>query len=182
MEPLTAQSDLLSPTTGSGGVTRGERQHAMPNRLSRCSGWRVDAATVLEAGNPSVHRSPPRGDEVDEQGQVVDARVALGEDVLFEPLQPARHVVEETADLGELTADREHLAAETFADCCLDPFGEASLELARRRGKRFDLGSGALEHSFEADEIASFAGLGDALGRSLECQFIHGGKATLAVG
>ena len=154
----------------------------MLSRFSRCSGRRIDGASILETGNPRVDGSPPRRDEIDEQGKVVDARVALGEDVLFEPLQAARHVVEETADLGELTADRKHLTTESFTDGCPNSFGQAGLELARRCGQRFDLGSRALEHRFEADEIASFAGLGDALGRALECQFIHGGKATLAVG
>lgn len=154
----------------------------MLNRFSSCSRRRIDGASILETGNPRVDRSPPRRDEVDEQGKVVDARVALGKDVFLEPLQPTCHVVEEAADLGELTADRKHLATESFTDSCLDPFGQAGLELARRCGQRFDLGSRALEHRFEADEIASFAGLGDALGRALKCQFIHGGKATLAIG
>jgi hypothetical protein len=182
MESLTVWSDPASATSISGGVACGERQHAMLSRFSRCSGRRIDGASILETGNSRVDGSPPRRDEVDEQGKIVDSRVPLGEDVLLEPLQPARDVVEEAADLGELTADRQHLATESFTDRCLNPFGQAGLKLARRCGQRFDLGSRTLEHRFEADEIASFAGLGDALGRALECQFIHGGKATLAVG
>ena len=180
MEVLTGPSGRQN--SGSGSVAGGERQHAMLNRFSGYSGRHSPGAVFFEAGNPCIDGSPSRRDEIDEQGKVVDARVPLGEDVLFEPLQPARHVVEEATDLGELTADREHFATETFADCRLNPFGQAGLELARRCGERFDLGSRALEHRFEADQIASFTGLGDALGRPLECQFIHGGKATLAVG
>ena len=108
--------------------------------------------------------------------------MTFGEDVLLETFESASDVVEQSADLGELTADRQHFATEPFANGSLDPFRQADFKLARSSGERLDLRSRALEHRLEADQIAPLAGLGDAFCRPLECQFIHAGKATLAVG
>ena len=75
---------------------------------------RVDRATdrgaldLLQAG---VDALPAGRDEVDEEREVVDTRVALGEQVALEPLEPADRLVQQAADLGDVTRDRQHLGA-----------------------------------------------------------------------
>ena len=44
----------------------------------------------LELLEPGVDAAPARRHEIDEQSQIVDAGVALGEHLLLEPLEPAR--------------------------------------------------------------------------------------------
>ena len=62
---------------------------------------------MLDALEPVADALPARRDEVDEKSEIVDAGVALGEDVAFEPLEPADHLVEQAADLGQAAPDRE---------------------------------------------------------------------------
>ena len=172
---LARQADNAKPdalTARSGGGAGGERHDAVLRRVRR-RGVRIRRVSPFEPGESGVDGPPARRDEIDEHRKVVDARVTLGEHVFLEPFEATRHIVEQAADLGELTPDGEHLAAEPVADSRLDPLGQADLELARRRGERLDLRSRALEHRFETDQIAAFSGLGDALCRPLECQFVH---------
>ena len=68
---------------------------------------RVDRAAdggALDLLEPGVDALPARRDEVDEQREVVDARVPLGEQVALEPLEPADRLVQQAADLGEVRA------------------------------------------------------------------------------
>ena len=53
----------------------------------------------LEPREPRVDPPPPRADEVDEEREIVDARVALGEQLALEPFQAPDRLVQETADL-----------------------------------------------------------------------------------
>ena len=66
---------------------------------------------LLEPREPLVDALPAGGEEVDEQPEVVDARMSLGEHVAFEPLEPAERLVQQPAHLGELPADRAGLGA-----------------------------------------------------------------------
>ena len=66
---------------------------------------------VLDALEPVADALPAGRDEVDEQAEVVDARMPLGEDVALEPLEPANRLVQQAADLGQIAGDREHLGA-----------------------------------------------------------------------
>jgi hypothetical protein len=67
---------------------------------------------------PSRASTPfhPGRDEVDEQREVVDAGVALGEQVALERRKPAEQLVHQTADLGEVAADRLRFAANRVGD------------------------------------------------------------------
>jgi S-adenosylmethionine:tRNA ribosyltransferase-isomerase len=169
--------DRFRPVRGGlGGVAGGERNHALLAGLRWSRRTRGAGVGALEARKPCVDGVPAGRDEIDEQSEVVDARVALGEDVLLEPLEPARNVVEQPADLGQLAAYGEHLAPKPVGDRRIDAVGQADLEVARRRGEGFDLCAGAFEHRLEANEIASFACSGDPLGHSLENEFVHGGQ------
>ena len=121
--------------------------------------------------------------EVDKQCQIVDAGVPLGEDVAFEPLEPADHLVQQAADLGKAAPDREHLGAQAFVDRSADLLGQGAFELCRGRGERLDLDARALERSLELGRRdPSRCGFGDPRLGSFECLLVHGQEATLAVG
>ena len=81
---------------------------------------------LLELRQPLLDAPPARGDEVDEQGEVVDARVPLGEDVSLDPLEPADDLVRQAAYLGEMTGARP----EVLAKPVLDRLGQARFERA----------------------------------------------------
>ena len=70
----------------------------------------------LQAREPRVDAFPPRRDEVDEQGKIVDARITLGEEIALDAFQAPDDLVHEPADLGEIASDRLCLAADRFAD------------------------------------------------------------------
>ena len=99
----------------------------------------------LDAGEPLVDSAPAGGDEVDEQGEVVDACVALGQEVAFDALEPADQLIHQAAHLGEVAGDRKHLRAEPVLDGIADACGQRRLELRRSGGKRLDLIARALE-------------------------------------
>ena len=50
--------------------------------------------------------------------------MALGEQLLLEPLEPPVRLVEEPAELGERASDRDDLAAEPFLHGRADPVGQ----------------------------------------------------------
>ena len=93
----------------------------------------------LHPSEPLVDAVPARRDEVDEQGQVIDASVPLGEEVVLEPLQAADRLSGETTYLCQLTADRSSLGADALANGVLDPAREGRLELRGELGERLDL-------------------------------------------
>ena len=66
---------------------------------------------VLDTLEPVADALPAGRDEVDEQAEVVDARMPLGEDVALEPLEPANRLVQQAADLGQIAGDRKHFGA-----------------------------------------------------------------------
>ena len=68
-----------------------------------------------------MRRSPPAGaDEVDEQREIVDARMALGEKLTLDPLETPDGLVEQASHLGDMAGDGEHLGAQPVADCDAD--------------------------------------------------------------
>ena len=81
----------------------------------------------------------PGRDEVDEQREVVDARVTLGEQVALEPLEPPNRLVQQAADLGDVTRHRKHLGAEAVVHGGADLLGQDALELGGGLGERLDL-------------------------------------------
>ena len=77
---------------------------------------RAASSGALDPVEALVHRAPLAGDQVDEEREVVDARVPLGEQVGLEPLEPADHLVREALDLGEPARDRRRLLAQAVAE------------------------------------------------------------------
>ena len=121
--------------------------------------------------------------EVDEERQVVEARVPLGDQLLLEPLEPPDRVVEQPLDLAEVPRHGKHLAAQALLHRLADPLRQRRLERERRGAERLDLLARAPERRLEPPFLVpALACLRDALLRPFQCLFIHGRKATLAVG
>jgi hypothetical protein len=91
----------------------------------------------LDSGEPIVHRLPAGCDQVDEQREVVDACVALGLDVAFDPLQSPDHLVHQAAHLGEMPRARAELVAQADSDGLLDLDRQRRLERVGGRGEPF---------------------------------------------
>jgi S-adenosylmethionine:tRNA ribosyltransferase-isomerase len=102
---------------------------------------RCDAALFLEglfdAGEPLVDSAPAGGDEIDEQGEIVDAGVPLGEEIAFDALEAPDQLVHQPPHLGEMPGDGKYLGPEPVLHCVADAGGQAGLEL--RRGRRQSL-------------------------------------------
>ena len=71
----------------------------------------VDGAGALEAREPGIDAAPAGADEVDEQREIVDASMTLGEEVALESLEPADRLVQQAANLGDVAGHGEHLGA-----------------------------------------------------------------------
>ena len=132
------------------------------------------AGSRLELLESCVDAAPADRHEVHEEGKIVDARMALGEHLLLQPLQAPHGVVEQPADLGEVTRHDCDLPPQTLLYGRGDAVGEPGLELAGRGRQRFDLGAGALQRSVQAARVAPLAGLFDVPFRSFERVFVHG--------
>ena len=130
-----------------------------------------------------VDALPAGRDQIDEQGEIVEPCVALGNQVLLESLEATDRVVEETLDLAEIPRDRKHLAAEAFLDRLTHAVRQCALERLGGGAERLDLLARAAQSRLEPTLfVPTLAGRCDALLRSFQCLFIHAPKATLAVG
>jgi hypothetical protein len=135
----------------------------------------VGAERSLEAGQPFVDALPARDDQVDEQGEVVHACVAFGEQVCVKPLEPSDGVRGQAAHFREMSRDRQNLFAETGLNGLADAVREGRLEVCRRLGQGLDLVAGPLERGLDNRRLGSpFGGLPQTLVRPLDCEWIHG--------
>ena len=134
----------------------------------------LDGRCGLESSQPRVHAAPAGADEIDEQGEVVHARVTLREEISLESLQPADRLVEKAADLCDVSRDGEHLGAETVSDRDSDVGRNRGLELRRGRCERLDLLTRPLECGFElCGRRTSRRCVGDPLLCSLQRVGVH---------
>ena len=141
------------------------------------------ARCALEAREPRVDAAPAGADEVDEKREVVDARVALGEEIALDPLESADRLVQQAADLGDVARDGKDLRSHAVAHRCTDVLGKRRLELRGGGRQRLDLAARALERGLDRRWLGPAGrGVRDALLRPLECLGIHGREATLLAG
>ena len=89
----------------------------------------------LDPSQSRVDALPAGGDEVDEQRQVVDAGVSLGEEVALERGEPAQHLVHESPHLGQVAGHGLGLAAHGVFDATR----QRIVQLCSRRGQILDL-------------------------------------------
>ena len=129
---------------------------------------------LLDAGEPLVDAAPAGRDEVDEEREVIDAGVPLGEQVALQPLEPADHLVHQAAYLGEVTGDGEHLLAQAVLHRVADADGEGGLELGGSGRECLDLLACALQRRVHRGWLgAALGGAGDPLHRALHGCLVH---------
>jgi hypothetical protein len=137
----------------------------------------------LEAAEALVDAAPTGGDEVDEQREVVDPRVPLGEQVALDALEPPDELVREAAELCEVARHRLDLVAEPVLERLLNARRQAGLKLRSSFRKRGKLVARPLER--RADGVAVGVTGGRTLDpplRALDRPDVHGRDVTVAVG
>jgi S-adenosylmethionine:tRNA ribosyltransferase-isomerase len=129
---------------------------------------------ALEPLQASVDSLPAGADEVDEQREIVDAGMALDEDVALQPLEPPDGLVQQATDLGDVPRDRENLRTQPVANRHAYVLGDRRLELGGSGGQVFDLSAGALERGFDLRRLgAARCRVGDSLFGPLERKGVH---------
>jgi S-adenosylmethionine:tRNA ribosyltransferase-isomerase len=140
----------------------------------------VFGLAALQALEPSVDGAPAGAHEIDQKREIVDARVALGEELALESLEATDGLVEQAADLGDLPADGEDLGAKPVPDRGPDLVRDGRLELRRGDGERLDLGPGALECRLEERRLGASRGrIRDPLLGAFESDVVHDLTTTL---
>ena len=129
---------------------------------------------ALESLQTGIDPFPAGAHEVDEECEIVDACVALGQQVALEALEASDCLVEEASDLGDVSRNRQDLRAQAVTNSDADLDRDRRFELGSGGRKLFDLGPGALEGSFDVRGLgATRGGICDSLLGSLECEGIH---------
>ena len=129
----------------------------------------------LEPLESRIDASPAGAHEIDEQREVVDASMTLGEQLAFESLEPPDRLVQEPANLGDVARHREDLGAQAVTNCHAHVGRDRRLELGCGGGERFDLVARSLERGFDRSTLGtSGGGVRDSLLRALECEGVHG--------
>ena len=105
-----------------------------------------------------VDAPPTRADKIDEQREVVDAGVTLGNEIPFEPLEASDGLVEQAPDLGDVTGDGEDLCAQSVAHRDCDLSRNRRFELGCGRREILDLLSRSLESGFEKSWLRTTGG------------------------
>lgn len=130
---------------------------------------------ALQALEPRVDTAPAGADEVDEERQVVDARVPLCEQVALQAFEPADRLVQEPSNLRHVAADGEDLGAQAFANRGADLGRDRRLELRGRNCEGLDLLARALQDGLEIRLCGTTRrSVRDAPLGTLQCKGVHG--------
>ena len=100
---------------------------------------RPASSALLDSREALRRRRASRSDEVDEQREVVDAGVPLGEQVALDALEPADQLVHQAADLGEVAADRGTCSRSPSCSASPTRAGSVDSSSAAVCGERLDL-------------------------------------------
>ena len=131
----------------------------------------------MSCGELPLDAAPAGADQVDEECEIVDARVPLREEVALDAFEPADDLVHQAADLGEVPADGADLLAQAVLQRFADPAREGRLELGGRGGERLDLLARPLERRVDLRRLdPSARRLVDPLLRALDRVRIHRGE------
>ena len=132
---------------------------------------------LLETREPGLDAVPSRGDEVDEDPEVVDPRVPFGEELLLEALEASQRLVHAAANLGEAPAHGDDLPGDPVAHRDRDLLRERLLEIVGDTREAHDLRARALERRVETGARHALAGAaGDPLSCPFQCFGVHGAQ------
>jgi S-adenosylmethionine:tRNA ribosyltransferase-isomerase len=137
-----------------------------PGRLFLCA---------LEPLESCIDTLPARAHQVDEQSEIVDPSVPLGEQLALESLESADRLVEEPANLGDMPCGRQNLRAESVPYSTSHLSRDRRLELGRGDGEGLDLTPRTLEDGFELGRLCTTGGgVRDSLLGAFQCEAVHG--------
>jgi hypothetical protein len=140
-------------------------------------------ADPLESIETALDAAPAQGDQVDEDGEIVDARSPLGVEVELEALEPADRLARETAHLRDVAPDRENLGAHARFDGRTEALRNGGLELRRPLGERLERFARPVDGGVERGRVRTVRGrLGEATPRALERLAFHAGDASVGAG
>jgi S-adenosylmethionine:tRNA ribosyltransferase-isomerase len=135
---------------------------------------RIDVSRVLESCEPRIDAAPAGADEVDEEREIVDPCVTLGEEIALETLEPSDRLVQEAADLRDVPGYGQNFGTKTVPNGGADVGGNRRLELGRGCRERLDLVARPLERCLDVGGLRTACRrVGDPLLRSLECLGVH---------
>ena len=120
----------------------------------------------FHASEARIDALPSGRDEIDEQSEIVDARVALGEQVSLQTLEAPDDLVHQPTDLGEVATDRPRLVADRLPDAG----GQRVLQSGGRGGECVDLLARPDDEGVECD---TFRPLLDPLLCPLDDAVVH---------
>jgi hypothetical protein len=92
----------------------------------------------LDALEPPLHALPSRRDQLDQDGEVVEAGVPLGLELGREAFEPPDREAREPAHLCQLAADGSRFGLNAFADGAPDLLGKRRLQLRSEHGEVLD--------------------------------------------
>ena len=131
--------------------------------------------SALESFEACVDILPARAHQVDQQREIVDPGVPLGEHLALDSLQPTDRLIEEPANLGDLSRGRQDLRAESVPYCTSNLSRDRRLELGRGDCEGLDLAPRTLENGFELGRRwTTGGGVRDSLLGAFQCKAVHG--------
>jgi hypothetical protein len=130
---------------------------------------------ALHSREADVDAAPARCDQVDEQREVVDARVPFRQEVGLETLETANRLSGEPAYLGQLLRNGSRLRLHAVANRFPDLSREGRLELSGALGELLDLRPRPLESRFHVSLRGPASGrVLQPLSRPCDGRFVHG--------
>ena len=113
------------------------------------------ATRALEALEAFIDTAPARADEVDEECEVVDACMPLGEEVALDPLEATNRLVQEATNLGDVPCDGEDLGTDAVPYGGTHVLRDRHFELGGGDGQRLDLSARTLECGLDRGRLGS---------------------------
>ena len=130
---------------------------------------------ALEPLEVRIDTLPARAHKVDQQREIVDPSVPLGEQLALESLESADRLIEEPANLGDMSCHRQDLRAESVPHSAPDLGRDRRFELGCGDGEGLDLAPRTLENGFELGRLwPTGRGVRDSLLGPFQCKAVHG--------
>jgi hypothetical protein len=122
-----------------------------------------------------VDSAPARGDQIDQQREVIEASMPIGQQLSLDTLEPLDRLRAQAARLGELPRDRDRLGPDSLADGGADPLWQVRFELGRGERERLDLGTRPFEGDLRGSGIEPLVvGLRESAHCPPDRRFVHG--------
>ncbi len=137
----------------------------------------------LEAVDAPLDPAPAGRDQLDDEREILDARLALGREVALEPFEAANRLTREPTHLRDVPGNWEDLGAHALLHGLGESFRDPRLELGGGLGKGLESAFCLLERSFEIGRSnLSLARSGEAPTGPFEGVAIHEADCSVSIG